>query len=163
VNGTIFNVTCYDIFDDVTPGQSWTANELTLDQAIAGGQFSGDANANAGYHQIAFLSQQATNSAQDQIDLQEDIWNVFAPNTYAVTAGMQTYLNLLTTPTFTTFNFAPIRFLEDVNQTGQNGVARVQAFVFDPHTETPEPGTIMLLGTGLLLVGIGRIHRKAGR
>ncbi len=46
------------------------------------GQFSGEPNAAAGYDEIAFLSQQTTSSPQDQIDLQEDIWNVFGGNQF---------------------------------------------------------------------------------
>jgi hypothetical protein len=98
VNGAPVAATCYDIFDNVTGGQSWTANELTVNQAAATGQFSADADALAGYEEVGFLSQQITGSAQNQIDLQHDIWNIFAPGTYSVTTGMQSYLNLLTTP-----------------------------------------------------------------
>jgi hypothetical protein len=160
VNGAVVNATCYDIFDGVSTGQTWQANELTVSQAATSGQFSGP-NALAGYEEVAFLSQQATNFAQDQIDLQEDIWNVFAPGSFKViTPGMQAYLDRLNTQAFTNFNFDSIRFLEDAYPTDSS---RVQAFVINNPTATPEPGTVMLLGTGLLLVGIGRIHRKSGR
>jgi hypothetical protein len=82
INGIVTDATCYDIFGQVSGGQTWTANELTLGQAVVTGQFSSDSNALAGYEQVGFLSQQITNSAQNQIDLQHDIWNVFAPGTY---------------------------------------------------------------------------------
>ena len=163
VDGTVIDATCYDIFDDVNVGQTWEANVLTVDQAAANGQFSswfGDySDALNAYERVGFLSHQATYSAQDQIDLQQDIWNVFAPGTYGVTTGMQGYLNLLTTAAFANFDFNTVRFLEEVNQ----GSGRAQAFVIDPSAGTPEPGTVMLLGTGLLLVGVGRIRRKSVR
>ena len=155
INGVLTNATCYDIFDSVTGGQSWTANELTLTQAAATGQFGGGANSLTGYKEVGFLSQQATNSAQNQIDLQHDIWNVFAAGTYSVTTGMQQYLNLLATPTYTNFNFSGLLFLEDVKCKD-----RAQAFVIDPPTASPEPGTVVLMGAGALLIGIGRIRRQ---
>ena len=160
VNGITMNATCYDIFHDVTPGETWTANELTVAQAAATGQFSGSSNALAKYEDVGFLSQQTTSSAQNQIDLQQDIWNIFAPHTYTVTTGMQTYLNLLTTTAFTNFNFQTVRFLEDVNQ---GGSGQAQAFVIDPPAATPEPGTVVLLGSGFLLIGIGRIRKLRNR
>jgi hypothetical protein len=155
INGTATLATCYDIFDTVTQGQSWTANAFTLSEAAASGQFSGDTNAFARYEDVAFLSMQKTFTAQNQIDLQHNIWNVFAPGTYAVNAGMQTYLNLLTTSSFTSFDFSKVLFLEDVSQS-----PRAQAFVIDPPSAVPEPGTIVLAGAGVLLVGLSSIRKR---
>jgi hypothetical protein len=155
INGVLTNATCYDIFDTVTSGQSWTANALTLTQAAATGQFSYGASSLSSYKNVGFLSQQTTNSAQNQIDLQHDIWNIFAAGTYHVTTGMQHYLDLLATPAYANFDFSRVLFLEDVNSRG-----RAQAFVIDPPAATPEPGTIVLMGVGALLIGIGRIRRQ---
>jgi hypothetical protein len=166
IDGITTNAACYDIFDNVSSGESWTANVWTTPEAIAGGQFSSEANAAIGYKEIAFLSQQTTSSAQDQIDLQEDIWNVFGGNVYSVTSGMQTYLNLLSTSAYANFNFDSVDFLEDVNQ----GNGRAQAFVVSGSspglttvTGTPEPGTVMLFAAGLLLISVKALRfRKAG-
>ena len=155
INGILTEAICYDIFDSVRVGQSWTANSLTLSQAAATGQFSGDHDSLSDYKEIGFLSQQATNSAQNQIDLQHDIWNVFAPGTYTVTSGMQHYLDLLVTPAYDNFDFGRVFFLEDVSHE-----RRAQAFVIDPPTASPEPGTIVLMGAGALLIGIGRIRKQ---
>jgi hypothetical protein len=84
-----------------------------------------------------------------------DIWNVFAPGTYTVTAGMQAYLNLLTGPGFASFDFSRVEFLEDVDQT-----SRAQAFVIDPPSTAPEPGTIVLAGAGALMVCLSRIGKR---
>lgn len=156
VNGILTVATCYDIFDSVIDGQSWTANALTLNEAAAIGQFSSDANALERYMEVGFLFEQTTDSPQNQIDLQHDIWNIFGGDTYAVTAGMQSYLNLLNTSAYTDFNFNTVEFLEDVNQT----TGRAQAFVIDPPAEAPEPGTIMLMGAGAVLIGIGKMKRQ---
>jgi hypothetical protein len=68
---------------------------------------------------------------------------------------MQHYLDLLATPAYANFDFSRVLFLEDVKSRG-----RAQAFVIDPPTATPEPGTIVLMGVGALLIGIGRIRRQ---
>ena len=157
INGVLTSAICYDIFDDVTPGQTWTANVLTVEQAAATGQFSSIPSALQAYKEIGFLSQQITSSPQNQIDLQQDIWNIFAPGTYTVSAGMQTYLNLLTTSAFTTFNFASVGFLEDVNQS----TGRAQAFVIDPPIAgTAEPGTLILFAGGCVLLAAGLFKRN---
>jgi hypothetical protein len=155
INGVLTDATCYDIFDSVVGGQSWTANALTLNQAAATGQFGGGAGSLTGYKEVGFLSKQTTNSAQNQVDLQHDIWNVFGSGTYSVTTGMQHYLDLLATPAYANFDFSGVLFLEDVGQTG-----RAQAFVIDPPAATPEPGTIVLMGAGAVLICIGRIRRQ---
>ena len=116
IDGVTTDATCYDILDGVSLGQTWTANVWPTPEAILEGQFSGEPNAATGYDEVAFLSQEATNSAQDQIDLQEDIWNVFGGNQFPVTSGMQSYLDLLGTAAYTNFNFGSVVFLEDADQ-----------------------------------------------
>jgi hypothetical protein len=165
VDGITADATCYDILDGVTLGQTWIANVRTTPQAILEGQFSGEPNAATGYDEIAFLSQQATNSAQNQIDLQEDIWNVFGGNPFPVTQGMQSYLDLLNTAAYANFNFNSVEFLEDADQ----AAGRAQAFVVSSSSPglqtsapTPEPGTMALLGGGLLLLPVAAFRsRKA--
>jgi hypothetical protein len=150
INGVQTDATCYDIFDNVTGGESWTANELTVTQAATEGQFKGDTDASQLYEDVAFLSQQTTDSPQNQIDLQEAIWNVFAPGTYAVTTEMQAYLNLLTPSALTNFDFGTVRFLEDAYQ----GPGQAQAFVIDPQ-DAPEASTLAMMGGGAMLIGLG--------
>ena len=166
VDGITTDATCYDILDGVTLGETWIANVWTTPQAILEGQFSGEPNAAAGYDEIAFLSQQTTSSAQNQIDLQEDIWNVFGGNQFSVTSGMQSYLDLLNTTAYSNFNFGSVSFLEDADQ----DVPRAQAFVVSSSSPgllttvaTPEPGTMTLLAGGLLLVCVKAFRfRKIG-
>jgi hypothetical protein len=157
IDGVTTDATCYDILDSVVLNQTWTANVWTAAQAATMGQFSNEPNAAAGYDEIAFLSQQATSSPQNQIDLQEDIWNVFGGNEFTVTSGMQSYLNLLNTSAYTNFDFSSVEFLEDADQSA----GRAQAFVIPSsspglgsNTAAPEPGTMTLLAAGLLLVSL---------
>ena len=166
IDGITTNATCYDILDSVIANETWTANVWTAAQAATMGQFSSQPNAAAGYDEIAFLSQQTTSSPQDQIDLQEDIWNVFGGNVFTPTTGMLKYLGLLNTEAYTNFAFGSVEFLEDTNQ----ATGRAQAFVvsasspgLNNNASTPEPGTMALLAGGLLLVSLKAFRvRKAG-
>ncbi len=161
VNGVNTSATCYDIYDSVSNGQSWIANSYTVGEAATMGYFSSVANAYAKYEAVAWLSAQAYSTAQNQIDLQHDIWNIFAPGRYTVTTGMQTYLNALTVAqnsNYTGFNFGTFRFLEQVGGVSGNG-STAQGFVIGG--QAPEPGTILMLAGGLLLVGIGTRKRAS--
>ena len=77
VDGTATSAICYDTFDTISSGQTWYANELTLDQAAASGFFGAASDTYLKYEEVAWLSLQTYASAADQIDLQHNIWNVF--------------------------------------------------------------------------------------
>jgi hypothetical protein len=80
---------------------------------------------------------------------------------------MQSYLDLLNTQAYSSFDFSSVEFLEDADQ----GAGRAQAFVvpasaagLNTHAATtPEPDTVTLLAGGLLLLSVKAFRfRKAG-
>jgi hypothetical protein len=166
-----YDADCYDFFDNVNVGQSWQANELTLDQAAASGAFSGTSghgvgsDALADYEEVAWLSAQAAPTLQSQVDLQHTIWNVFDPGAFAVTTGMQQILGNLTAAqasSYDGFSFADFLFLEAPTGSPGDGTFP-QAFILDTGGNTsnvnpvaPEPGTVVLLGIGVALIAISR-------
>jgi hypothetical protein len=166
-----YDADCYDFFDDVNLGQSWQANELTLNQAATSGAFSGTSghgvgsDALADYEEVAWLSAQATPTLQSQVDLQHTIWNVFDPGAFAVTTGMQQILGNLAAAQASNsdgFSFAEFLFLEATTGSPGDG-AFPQAFILDTGGNTsnvnpvaPEPGTVVLLGIGVALIAISR-------
>jgi hypothetical protein len=166
-----YDADCYDFFDNVNLGQSWQANELTLNQAAISGAFSGTSghgvgsNALADYEEVAWLSAQATPTSQSQVDLQHAIWNVFDPGAFAVTTGMQQILGNLAAAqasSYNGFSFADFLFLEAT--TGSSGDGDFpQAFVLETGGNTggvnpvaPEPGSVVLLGIGVALIAVSR-------
>lgn len=145
--GAPISAGCYDFSDQVTVGQVWQANELTLTQAVSTGQYSSDPNALEDYEMVGVLASMSTATAQDEIDLQHDLWNVFDPDTFTPDAGMSTYLATATAE-LPTFNFSGTEYLE-------GAIPGNQAFVIHNDTlrfpDSPEPGTILTAGIGLML------------
>jgi hypothetical protein len=154
IDGVDQLVTCYDTFDDVTVGETWDADLLTLQQAAASGFFSSDPDALAGYERIAWLDAQSYQNAAEQIGLQYAIWSVFG--TAPTTAESLTYeadADAAAGSGYQGFSFSEVRFVEQVDGVpGQQGTA--QAFVYwDPPPATssaPEPGTWALILSALL-------------
>jgi hypothetical protein len=161
INGNVeFYADCYDFFDDVSIGQNWQAYELTLPEVGTSGQFAGVPNALTRYKNVAWLSAQTTNSEQNQIDLQHDIWNVFDPGKFLVNSGMTEYLTGLAQADFNTYDFSRFTFLEGVTNT--NGGAPVQAFIIGNNVShlsrsvaiVPEPGSLFLALVGSVVGGM---------
>ncbi len=149
--GAAIAADCYDFFDTITPGETWQANVDTLAQAVATGRFSGDPGALAGYELIAVLSTLAAVSAQDDIDLQQDMWNVFDAGRFSVSPGMAAFL-ALADGQLPAFDFSRVEFLEPVP-----GVS-VQPFAL---LESPEPASMLLIGVAL--AGVWLLRRKGNR
>ena len=160
---------CYDYLDHIQAGQTWQAYEYTLEAAAAQGQYSGQSNSLADYEDVAWLSSQAALTAQDQIDLQHVIWNVFDPGVFDPTPGMTAYIDALHTAkaNFNVSDFADYSFIEAVPVLG---VSPAQAFVIGtPATTdsgqnpapTPEPAAWILLSVGLGLIVISKTVTEA--
>ena len=167
VGGTTYYADCYDALDEIQVNQTWQANELSLNEAAASGQFSTDGDALAGYQEIAWLSAQPTPTDQSQIDLQHAIWSVFDPAQYTISPGLQASFNAAEANNFIGFDFNEYMFLEAIP--GSNPLA--QAFVIDTPVQgsegvdppdSPEPGGTVPILIGLGLIVISRLHRVSG-
>jgi hypothetical protein len=146
INGQNILADCYDFSDSIAIGETWTANIDTLAQAAASGKFSGNPGALHGYELIGVLSTLALPGAQSQIDIQEDMWNVFDPGRlFAATAGMTSDLAIANAE-IPTFDFSRVEFIEPTQ--GES----VQPFV-GPTSSTPEPASCVLMAMGLIALG----------
>jgi hypothetical protein len=166
INGVDELVTCYDVFDDVSVGDKWQANLLSLSQASASGFFATDPGALAGYEEIAWLDAQAYLNTTQQIGLQYAVWNVFgtAPTT-AASLVYQAQANAAAASGYQGFSFSNVRFIEQIGGVaGKNGTE--QAFVYweAPPEQfsgatafaTPELATWFLVLPGLISLAVIR-------
>jgi hypothetical protein len=176
IDGVDQVVTCYDLFDGIADGETWSAYEYSLADAIDHGMFSsGFGDPTLGYESVGWLSAQTYSTPEEEVGLQYAIWDVFA-DVNALSGdeatAYQHYENLLTAEignNFADFDFSHTTFLEPT--TGAVGATGTkQAFVFavtsggGDQTSAPEPGTIVMIGSGLLclLSSIG-FKRFAGK
>jgi len=177
IDGSPQVVTCYDIHDDIQRNDSWQAYEYSLNDAIANGMFSSGTfgDATIGYESIGWLSAQTYSNPDQEVGLQYAIWDVFGDVhslTGAENTAYQNYktaLNTEITNHFSDFYFSHTTFLEPT--TGAVGASGTkQAFVFavttggGNQTSAPEPGTMVMIGSGLLCllssIGFKRFARK---
>jgi hypothetical protein len=166
IDGVEIPAICYDFQDEISPNQTWSANELDLTDAASGGQFSRMSNALTGYEEVAWLSSlwfSETLTAGEQIDLQHEIWNVFDPG--AFTLPNDPFLNTVQAEEasgMAGLEYADYRFLEADPDNG----SRAQSFVlYDPGNDqnpslSVEPGGVVLLSIGLGLIGVSRMNHR---
>jgi hypothetical protein len=162
-------VTCYDNQDGISPNDPppplnyW---ELGIDDVLTDGMFQSFPDALEGYQSIAFLSAQTYSTHAQQVGLQYAIWDVFGTvqslaSDPAADAAYHYYQGLLTGHIgalgdhFASFDFSHTIFLEPTTgAVGASGTTQPFVFAVTPgggnQTSTPEPGTIVMIGSGLL-------------
>lgn len=170
------DVICYDVFDDVRVGDSWTANLLDLADAASYGYFSARPQALASYEEIAWLSVQSYSNKDQQVALQHAIWDVMGSSPLeqnarqrADLAAWQDAAMAAALGGYAGFDFSHIGFIEQVGGV-VGGTGTEQAFVYSSPVAlgttpsgsgaTPEPGTIALFGCGALLLLMYRRRMK---
>jgi len=138
------NVTlnCVDYFHHITNGQQWDAN-LTSLGSTAGIGSSTRASSLELYQQAAWLTTQyAGKSSADIGAIQATIWNLFAGSPIAGVPASAYWLTQAQS-NYQSLDYQYFYVVTDVNKAS---VASAQEFLI---YSTPEPGTMLLLGTGL--------------
>jgi hypothetical protein len=140
---------CDDFFDRISVGDSWQANITQLSSGDLSLTRFGNLTK---YEEAAYLLLQTRTTDPSQWgNINWAIWDIFDPNAdpgAAYKAGVDYWLNKAETVDLSKIDFSGIRI---VTPTGDYG----QEFLYD----TPEPGTLLLLGTGLIGFWARRKHQ----
>ena len=158
MNGQSVTLFCDDVINEVTFGQTWTANVTNL----ASGDLSntrygtfvptGVSDVHVLYEEAAWLTTQFASHPSDYVNLQYALWDLMNPGTYGGT-GVQLWLDRAAT-NYGTIDPSNFNVVTNVGPLALRG--QVQEFV----VQTPEPGTLSLLlcGLGTMTLLLTRRH-----
>ena len=145
---------CVSSNNEVTVGESWTANVLSVGQY---GAYLGNTQV---ADQLAWLYEQAKNDGGSDPSINAAAWFVRASYLGEATPGMNTAASTWASDaglqTFTTGEFNNVRMYVDANETSPFQTNTAQTFV---GSTTPEPGTLLMFGSAIIGAA-GFIRRK---
>lgn len=150
VNGSPAKFICDDFLHSIHPGEKWNANVSTFD-SLKHVRFK-DNDTLQDYEEAGFLVEQMLTAPKSEYgDIQYAIWAIFNPSvvnakgfTTTGTTSSSHWLNLTDHQTFRPGEFSNLIIY---TPTSNGSRAPQEFFSFVP---TPEPGTLLLLGTGLV-------------
>jgi hypothetical protein len=145
-NGDPIAMICDDFYHQSNVGDTWQANITAVTSGDLGNTRFGDLTK---YEKAGFLLMQINDANQPEWgNINFAIWQIFNPEVNAGdappgTLGAAYWLNLAQTTQFGGMDFSSVMILTPLDAHSDTGT---QEFLF----VTPEPGTLVLIGGGLL-------------
>jgi hypothetical protein len=164
MNGQTVTLFCDDIINEITFGQSWSANVTNLGTAVNTNDFSqtrygsvaGSAvlsNPALAYEEAAWLTLQFASNPGDLVNLQYALWDIMNPGARGNgNSDVQNWL-LLASEDYGTINLSNFEIVTNVGPLTLTG--QEQEFI----VQTPEPGTMALLLCGMLALCVRLVRR----
>lgn len=169
INGVSTLVVCDDYSDESYIGETWTASITSL-SSLTGTKWG---NNTQGYDEMAWLVTQmfSTHNQNTIAQIQFAIWDVFNGSAFSALsgstlAGAQSWLTQAENQTFYAGEFGNIGIYTPNTQfpilCSGNSCANTPPQEFLTVTQTPEPGTFVLFGSGLAVLGFMMRRKLAG-
>jgi hypothetical protein len=151
VNGVNYAALCIDFLDNAVLNQSYSAYESPLNGSLSK---TYNPTFTQQYKEEAVLLSMILEPSSDRIDIQHAAWAITDPLYHADFAA-QVFENVAAA-NYNSVDPSQFLIISDVNQNWGRG----QEFIISRAAATPEPATLVLMGSGLLFAGLFR-RKKA--
>ena len=164
MGGQTVTLFCDDILNEITFGQSWSANVTNLSTAVNTNNFSQTrygsvagslvlSNPALAYEEAAWLTTQFASNPGDLVNLQYALWDIMNPGVRGNGNSDVANWLLLASEDYGTINLSNFEIVTNVGPLTLTG--QEQEFI----VQTPEPGTLVLLICGMLALCVGLMRR----